>query len=243
MAAMKYLEYGGSLAGLRCRTFSLHRPTKDLHVLGSNLTETPETRPIRIVIGKTRSEKLHSTNSKGLLIVAPPPCASTLLIYHIQLPVDNQQHPVIHHSKITMFLSLDDRHEAAICQINARAIAQNTESGTLVGLVRNLLLRLGCVRLGSEISSGGAGLGEEAREDRVDKGSEQDLSTRCLRKSHPEDKDELEGVVECCDWSIQFSRTLNRGPHTEPIDSIDHAFDDCQEGIDDPILTGRQLVM
>ena len=100
----------------------------------------------------------------------------------------------------------------AICEINVRAMAQITKSGTLAGASSNLLLRLGCVRLGSEISGGGAGLGEEAREDRMDKGSEEDLSTRCLRKSHPEDEDELEGVVECCDRSIQFSRTLNRGP-------------------------------
>jgi hypothetical protein len=77
----------------------------------------------------------------------------------------------------------------------------------------------------------------------MDKGSEQDLSTRCLRKSHPEDEDELEGVVKCCDQSIQFSRMLNKGgQHTEPIDGIDHAFDDCQEGIDDPVLKGRQSV-
>jgi hypothetical protein len=100
----------------------------------------------------------------------------------------------------------------AICQINVRAMAQNTESGTLVGHSSNLLLRLGCVRLGSEISSGGAGLGEEAREDRVDKGSEQDLSTRCLRKSHPEDEDKLEGVVKCCNRSIQFFQNVERGP-------------------------------
>ena len=78
-------------------------------------------------------------------------------------------------------------------------MAQNTESGTLAGLVRILLLCLGCVCLGSEISSGGAGLREEAREDRLDKGPEQDLSARCLRKGHPEHEDELEGVVECCD--------------------------------------------
>jgi hypothetical protein len=77
----------------------------------------------------------------------------------------------------------------------------------------------------------------------VDKGSEQDLGTRCLRKSHPEDEDKLEGVVKCCDRSIQFSRTLNGAQLTEPIDGIDHAFDDCQEGIDNPVLKGRQLVM
>jgi len=112
-----------------------------------------------------------------------------------------------------MFLSLDDRHEARpFCQINVRAMATNHRIRYLNWASSNLLLRLGCVRLGSEISGGGAGLGEEAREDRMDKGSEQDLSTRCLRKSHPEDEDELEGVVECCDRSIQFSRTLNRGP-------------------------------
>jgi hypothetical protein len=38
-----------------------------------------------------------------------------------------------------MFLSLDDRHEAAILlKSSVRAMAQNTESGTLAGLVRIL---------------------------------------------------------------------------------------------------------
>src|ERR1700733_15125860 len=126
------------------------------------------------------------------------------------------------------------------CQINVRAMAQNTKVRYLSWACSNLLLRLGCVCLGSEISSGGAGLREEAREDRLDKGPEQDLSARCLRKGHPEHEDELEGVVECCDQSIQFSRSLNKGQHTEPIDGIDHAFNDCQEGIDDPVLKRRQ---
>ena len=55
---------------------------------------------------------------------------------------------------------------------------------------------LGRIRLRSELSRGGAGLGEEAREDWVDEGPEQDLGSGGLRKSHPEDEDELEGVVE-----------------------------------------------
>jgi hypothetical protein len=45
----------------------------------------------------------------------------------------------------------------------------------------------------------------------MNKGSEQDLSTRCLRKSHPEDEDKLEGVVKCCNRSIQFFQNVERG--------------------------------
>jgi hypothetical protein len=74
-----------------------------------------------------------------------------------------------------------------------------------------LLLRLGSelrrIRLRSEISRGGAGLREEAREDWVDEGTEQDLGATSLGKSHPEDEDELEGVVECCNWSAGIPRT------------------------------------
>lgn len=41
-----------------------------------------------------------------------------------------------------------------------------------------------------------------------------------LRKGHPEDKDELEGVVE-----------------REPVNGIDGRLNDRQEGVDDPVLS------
>jgi hypothetical protein len=53
------------------------------------------------------------------------------------------------------------------------------------------------VSLAAEIGSGCAGLGEEAREDRLEDRSENDLGTTGGGKSHPEHKNELEGVVEC----------------------------------------------
>jgi hypothetical protein len=40
-----------------------------------------------------------------------------------------------------------------------------------------------------------------------------------LRKSHPEDKDELEGVVE---W--------------EPVNGVDRRLDDCEKAKGDPVL-------
>jgi hypothetical protein len=69
---------------------------------------------------------------------------------------------------------------------------------------------LGRIRLRSEFSGGGAGVGEEAREDRLDDGSEQDLRATSLGESHPEDKDELEGVVECCDESARIPSIRTR---------------------------------
>ena len=77
-------------------------------------------------------------------------------------------------------------------------------------------VRLGrLVSLGAKIGGSGATLGEEAGEDRLDKGTEDNLSTTIvshksrvptvrllrldlpgLRKSHPQDEDEFKGVVE-----------------------------------------------
>lgn len=53
------------------------------------------------------------------------------------------------------------------------------------------------IGLAAEVGSSGTGLGEESGEDRLDNGSEDDLSAIGHGKSHPEDKDELEYVVEC----------------------------------------------
>ena len=41
----------------------------------------------------------------------------------------------------------------------------------------------------------------------------------CLRQGHVHDEHELEGVVE-----------------GEPVNSVDHRFEDRQEGVDDPVL-------
>jgi hypothetical protein len=66
-------------------------------------------------------------------------------------------------------------------------------------LILLLCLRseLGRIRLCSEFTSSGASLREEAGEDGLDEGSEQDLGAGSLGKSHPEDENEFEGVVEC----------------------------------------------
>ena len=85
---------------------------------------------------------------------------------------------------------------------------------------------------------------EEAGEDGLDQGAEDDLSAsvvgvsrcgvqnqgyvRCLLglwQSHVHDEDEFEGVVE---W--------------EPVDGIDHGFEDGEEGVDDPVLQFTSIV-
>ena len=112
--------------------------------------------------------------------------------------------------------------------------------GTLNTASLTLLLcfgaEIGCIRLGSDFSRGGATLGEESREDWLDEGSEQDLGTTSLRQSQPEDEDELEGVVKCWDGVSSISQDDELEQHTEPVDGIDHALNDGQESIDDPVL-------
>lgn len=90
------------------------------------------------------------------------------------------------------------------------------------------------VNLSAEVGSSGARLGEVAREDGLDEGAEDDLGTtvecqlrsefsamsvlRSLGKSHPQNEDELEGVVE-----------------GEPVHGADGALEDRQERVDDPV--------
>jgi hypothetical protein len=63
-------------------------------------------------------------------------------------------------------------------------------------------------------------------------------SLRSLGKSHPEDKDELEGVVE------GYQMSVGRAPqslclHTEPVDGIDGALEDGEERKGHPVLRDR----
>jgi hypothetical protein len=44
----------------------------------------------------------------------------------------------------------------------------------------------------------------------VDKGSENDLGAVCLRESHPQDEDEFEGIVECCDMLADEHNRIDR---------------------------------
>jgi len=78
------------------------------------------------------------------------------------------------------------------------------------------LRRLVC--LGTEVRGGRAGGLKIAGKDRLDQRSENDLSATSLRKSHPQNENELEGVVE---W--------------EPVDGIDGALNDGQKGIHHPV--------
>jgi len=87
-----------------------------------------------------------------------------------------------------------------------------------VGLCRLVGLR-------TEVRGGRAGGVKIASKDRLDQRSEDDLSATGLRKSHPQDEDEFEGVVE-----------------GEPVDSIDSAFKDCQEGIGDPVRQPLSII-
>lgn len=63
-------------------------------------------------------------------------------------------------------------------------------------LLANHLLGLDTVGLRAEVGGGRATL-EEASEKWLEERAEDDDGAAGLGKSHPEDKDELEGVVEC----------------------------------------------
>jgi len=68
-------------------------------------------------------------------------------------------------------------------------------------------------------------MSEVAGEDGVNEGSENNLSTIGLRKSHPEDQDKLEGEVE---W--------------KPVDGTDGAFENTEESIDDPVRQPLSII-
>jgi hypothetical protein len=74
----------------------------------------------------------------------------------------------------------------------------------------------------------------------LDHGSEDDLSSIGHGKSHPEDKDELEDIVE---GYRPVSDSTEEGfvGLTEPVDSIDQALKNVQEGIDNPVLCYDEL--
>jgi len=84
---------------------------------------------------------------------------------------------------------------------------------------RNRLLAFeSSIRLASDICGGATSLAKEAREDGLEDGSEDDLGAIGHWKRHPQNQDELENVVE-----------------GEPVDSINHALENSEEGIDDPV--------
>jgi len=74
------------------------------------------------------------------------------------------------------------------------------------------------VGLTTKVGGSRAGLGEEAGEDWLDEGAEDDLSSTSHWEGHPEDEHELENVVE---W--------------EPVDGVDNALNHCEESIDNPV--------
>jgi len=77
---------------------------------------------------------------------------------------------------------------------------------------------LGLGSLVAEVGGCGTTTGEKAGEEGLNEGVEDDLCTTSLGEGHPENKDELESVVE---W--------------EPVDSVDCTLKDGQEGICDPV--------
>jgi len=89
----------------------------------------------------------------------------------------------------------------------------------------DLLVLCRGVSLRSEISRCRAGAGEEPSEDWLDDGSEDNLGAIGHWKSHPQDEDELEDIVE---W--------------EPVDSVDQAFKDIQEGVNNPVCQPLSVV-
>lgn len=92
-------------------------------------------------------------------------------------------------------------------------------------IATNLLGLASRVGVRAEVGGSGAGLGEVTREDGVEERAEDDLGTAGLGKGHPEDKDELEGVVE---W--------------EPIDGAHGALEDSQESIDHPVRQPLSII-
>ena len=60
------------------------------------------------------------------------------------------------------------------------------------------LLALDALSLRTKVGAGGLIAAEDGLHDWSDEGPEDDLSTAELGKCHPEDKDELEDVIECC---------------------------------------------
>jgi len=71
----------------------------------------------------------------------------------------------------------------------------------------------------------GASLGEVLGENGLHEGSVDDLSTAGLGKSHPQNKDKLEGVVK-----------------GEPVDGVDSALKDSQERIDHPVRQPLSII-
>jgi len=84
---------------------------------------------------------------------------------------------------------------------------------------------LGLLSLSLEVLGGGGTGCEVAGEDGLEEGSEDDLGTSGLGKRHPEDEDELEGVVE---W--------------EPVDSAYSALEEGQESIHDPVRKPLSII-
>lgn len=76
-----------------------------------------------------------------------------------------------------------------------------------------------------KVCSGAASGGEESGEDWLDNRSEDNLGSVGHRQCHPEDKDELEDVVK---W--------------EPVDGVDQALKDVQEGVYDPVRQPLRVV-
>jgi len=84
---------------------------------------------------------------------------------------------------------------------------------------------LDLLSLSLEVLRGGGGGSEVAGEDGLEEGSEDDLGASGLGKSHPEDEDELEGVVE---W--------------EPVDGVDGALKEAQESINNPVRKPLSII-
>jgi len=94
----------------------------------------------------------------------------------------------------------------------------NSRTKSLYDSRNRLLAFESGVRLASDICGSATSLAEEAGEDRLQDRPEDDLGTIGHWKGHPQNQDELENVVE-----------------GEPVDGINHALENSEEGIDDPV--------
>lgn len=161
--------------------------------------------------------------------VFPSPCLSSVIFHRPLLWFQNTLHGHVRSSF---------RAQRKVVVIRACPCC----AGSRCHFTSSSLLGLACSRvsLAPEFAAGGRTVAEEAREERLEEGAEDDLgaavvktcqyanvdggywvlrSLPSLGKSHPEDQDELEGVVE-----------------GEPVDGVDRRLDHSEEGVSHPVL-------
>ena len=92
------------------------------------------------------------------------------------------------------------------------------------------------IRARAKVSSGGTRAAEETREDGLEERAEDDLRSVGHWERHPEDKDELEDVVEGLQSVSQHLGVKFWEKLTEPVNGINQALNNGEKGIYNPVL-------